>query len=167
MDPTLPSSRHPASEPAIRVLMMPRDTNAYGTIFGGVILSHLDQAGAIEAKRHTRRKVVTVAMREVTFKEPVRVGDLVSFYAHTVRRGRTSVTVHVDVIATRGRAPYGRVEVTDADIVFVAVDDEGKPVPLDPQPPGVGPGARPEGTEGRGNAPPDFIVEDGEERDPL
>ncbi|HKB16919.1 MAG TPA: acyl-CoA thioesterase [Planctomycetota bacterium] len=118
--------------PAIRVTMMPRDTNAMGTIFGGVILSYLDQAGAVEAHRHTARPVVTVAMREVVFKRPVFVGDLVSFYAQTVRKGRTSITVRVDVEAERASAPGKRFPVTHAEVVYVAVDAGRKPVPLRP-----------------------------------
>src|SRR5262245_7886016 len=91
-------------QPAIRVVMMPKDTNAHGTIFGGVILNHVDLAGAVEAQRHTARKVVTVAMHEVKFIAPVLVGDLVSFYTETVKIGTTSVTVRVTVDAKRGAA---------------------------------------------------------------
>ena len=80
-------------QPAIRVMMMPRDTNALGTIFGGIILSYIDQAGAVEAHRHARGRLVTVAMREVEFHQPVFVGDLVSFYAEATRLGNTSITV--------------------------------------------------------------------------
>ena len=116
--------------PAIRVAMMPRDTNAMGTIFGGVILSYLDQAGAVEAHRHTPHPVVTVAMREVVFKRPVFVGDLVSFYTRIVRKGRTSITVRVDVEAERAGAPGKRFPVTHAEVIYVAVDAERKPLPL-------------------------------------
>lgn len=110
--------------------MLPRDTNAMGTIFGGVILSYLDQAGAVEAHRHTRRTIVTVAMREVVFKAPVFVGDLVSFHARTVKKGRTSVTVRVDVEAERMGLPGKRIPVTHAEVVYVAVDKNRRPVPL-------------------------------------
>jgi acyl-CoA thioesterase YciA len=111
--------------------MMPRDTNAMGTIFGGVILSYLDQAGAVEAHRHTAHPVVTVAMREVVFRKPVFVGDLVSFHARTRRVGKTSVTVRVDVVADRlgARSP---IPVTHAEVVYVAVDGRRKAVPLRP-----------------------------------
>ena len=85
------SSQSPV-EPSIRVVMMPKDTNAHGTIFGGVILSYIDQAAAVEAKRHGAAFIVTVAMREVVFHEPVYVGDLVSFYTRLVRIGNTSIT---------------------------------------------------------------------------
>src|SRR5256885_17136683 len=85
----------PQSQPAIRVVMMPRDANYLGTIFGGVILNSLDLAGAIEAQRHTTNKLVTVAMHEVNFIAPVFVGDLVSFYTETLGVGTTSITVRI------------------------------------------------------------------------
>jgi Acyl-CoA hydrolase len=112
-------------DPAIRITLLPRDTNSQGTIFGGVILSYIDTAGAIEAHRHTRMdRFVTVAMREVIFHKPVFVGDLVSFYCETVRVGTTSITVRVVVEAERlGRD--GQVRVTEAEVVYVAVDKEG------------------------------------------
>src|SRR6478752_10250378 len=92
--------------PAIRVLLLPKDTNAYGTIFGGVILSHIDLASAIEARKIAPHHYVTKAMREVEFHEPVHLGDIVSFYTETVRVGRTSVTVRVLVEAERwGEVP--------------------------------------------------------------
>lgn len=117
------------SQPAIRVIMMPKHTNAYGTIFGGIILSHIDQAGAVEAHRHVSGRLVTVAMREVEFLSPVFVGDLVSFFTETVRIGRTSVTVRVAVEAER-RKGTGKAQVTEAEVVYVNVDDEGRPTPL-------------------------------------
>jgi acyl-CoA thioesterase YciA len=110
--------------------MLPRDTNAMGTIFGGVILSYVDQAGAVEAHRHTKHNVVTVAMREVVFKAPVFVGDLVSFHAQTVRVGTTSVTVRVSVEAERLSEPERTIPVTEAEVVYVAVDAARRPVPL-------------------------------------
>jgi len=118
------------AQPAIRVLMMPKDTNALGTIFGGFILNHLDVAGLIEAKRHTPRKLVTVAMHEVKFVAPVFVGDLVSFYTETLKIGTTSITVRVTVDATRFAEPHENVQVTHAEIVYVAVDGNGKAVPV-------------------------------------
>jgi acyl-CoA thioesterase YciA len=93
-----------AHEPAIRVSMLPRDTNAHGTIFGGVLLAYIDQAGAIATRPHCDL-VVTVKMNEVVFHEPVYVGDLVSFYARIVRVGTTSITVKVEVTAERWRQP--------------------------------------------------------------
>ncbi len=115
-------------EAAIRVLMMPRDTNHRGTIFGGVILSHIDQAGAVGALKAGCAQVVTVAMDKVEFHAPVMVGDLVSFYTEVVRRGRTSITVRVEVESLRRNG--GSFQVTSADVTFVNVDDAGCPVPL-------------------------------------
>src|SRR5439155_649515 len=85
--------------PAIKVLLLPKDTNPHGTIFGGVILSHIDLASAVEARRSGAKRFVTKAMREVEFHEPVFLGDVVNFYTETVRIGRTSITVHVEVEA--------------------------------------------------------------------
>lgn len=116
-------------QPAIRVVMMPKDTNAYGTIFGGIILSHIDQAGAVEAHRHVTGRLVTVAMREVEFHAPVFVGDLVSYFTETVRIGRTSLTVRVTVEAERGLGS-GRVKVTEAEVVYVHIDQDHRPVPV-------------------------------------
>jgi acyl-CoA thioesterase YciA len=114
------------SDPAIRITLLPRDTNSQGTIFGGVILSYIDTAGAIEAHRHTKmERFVTVAMREVIFHKPVFVGDLVSFYAETIRIGETSITVRVIVEAERLGASE-RVRVTEAEVVYVALDKKGQ-----------------------------------------
>src|ERR687892_1360442 len=115
-------------EPTLRVTMLPRDTNARGTIFGGVILSHIDLAGGIAASRQAARNFVTRAMREVEFIAPVYVGDVVSFYTSVVRQGTTSVTVKVSVEAERGKEPRHRVKVTEAEVIYVAVDEAGKPV---------------------------------------
>lgn len=110
-------------DPAIRITLLPRDTNSAGTIFGGVILSYIDMAGAIEAHRRTRmERFVTVAMREVIFHKPVFVGDLVSFYAQTVRIGTTSITIRVIVEAERVGTGMEEVRVTEAEVVYVAVD---------------------------------------------
>jgi len=118
------------AQPAIRVVMMPRDTNPMGTIFGGIILSHIDVAGAVEAHRHSSRDMATVAMHEVKFIAPVLVGDLVSFYTETLRIGRTSITVRVTVDARRARPPHEVVRVTQAEVVYVAVESPGHPVPV-------------------------------------
>ena len=115
-------------EPAIRVIMLPRDTNSHGTIFGGVILSHLDMAGWVEARKHALHRFVTVSMREVEFLAPVYVGDIVSFYTDTMRIGRTSITVRVEVEAQREAGE--RVRVTEADVVYVAVDETGRSIPV-------------------------------------
>jgi len=108
---------------AIRVTMMPRDTNHHGTIFGGVVLSYIDIAGGVEAARHTGHDLfVTVAMKEVIFHEPVYVGDLVSFYAETIKVGNTSITIRVVVEAERFGSRDQVVRVTEAELVFVAVN---------------------------------------------
>lgn len=121
-------------QPAIRVIMMPKDTNALGTIFGGIILSYIDQAGAVAAHRHTLGRLVTVAMREVEFHHPVFVGDLVSFYAEILHSGTTSVRVKVIVEAERQSHGSERVLVTQAEVVYVHVDDQGRPSPLETPP---------------------------------
>jgi acyl-CoA thioesterase YciA len=118
-----------ADGPSIRVVMMPKDTNAHGTIFGGVILSYIDQAAAVEAKRQGASFIVTVAMREVVFHEPVHVGDLVSFYTRLVRMGTTSITVGVEVFAQREGAREG-VRVTAAEVTFVNLDENRRPIPI-------------------------------------
>ena len=117
-------------EPTLRVTMLPRDTNARGTIFGGVILSHIDMAGGIAASRQASRNFVTRAMREVEFIAPVYVGDVVSFYTSITRQGTTSLTIKVSVEAERGKEPRHRVKVTEAEVIFVAVDEGGRPIPL-------------------------------------
>ena len=117
-------------QPAIRVVMMPRDLNPLGTIFGGLILSYVDVAGAVEARRHSDRKMVTVALHEVKFLAPVLVGDLVSFYTELVRIGTTSITIRVTVEAKRGKAPRESVRVTQAEVVYVAIDEAGQPIPV-------------------------------------
>ena len=130
-----------AEEASLRVTMMPRDTNVHGTIFGGIILSYIDQAGAVHARRIGCANVVTVAMDGVIFHQPVYVGDIVDFFTETVRIGRTSVTVKVWVEAERWGSPpaapgatgHGeRVKVTEAEVVVVAVDAEGRCVPVRP-----------------------------------
>ena len=107
---------------AIRITMLPRDTNARGTIFGGVILSYIDIAAAIEARKHTLKKIVTKAMHEAVFVAPVFVGDLVSFYCETGKIGTTSITVRVVVEAEHYGGPSDSVRVTEAEVVYVAVD---------------------------------------------
>ena len=127
---------------AIQVVMMPRDTNPNGTIFGGVLLSHIDQAGAIAARRelslrggNPKAAFVTVAINRVEFKLPVMVGDVVKFQTHCVKAGRTSMTMHVDVVAERGAEEF---HVTEAEAVYVAIDPsmpvaDRRPVPLFPE----------------------------------
>ena len=117
-------------EPTLRVTMLPRDTNARGTIFGGVILSHIDLAGGIAASRCAERNFVTRAMHAVEFIAPVYVGDVVSFYASILHTGTSSVTIKVDVEAERAKDPNQRVKVTEAEVIYVAVDEAGKPIAL-------------------------------------
>jgi acyl-CoA thioesterase YciA len=121
------------TEPAIKALMMPRDTNVHGTIFGGVLLSLIDQAGAVHARTEGLDRVVTVAMQAVEFKLPVFVGDVVSFCCDTVKRGRTSMTVRVDVWAQRFEPSTEPVHVTEAEVTFVHVDANRCPIPLPPE----------------------------------
>lgn len=117
-------------DPTLRVTLLPRDTNRHGSIFGGVILSHVDLAGAIEARKSCGPlNFVTVALDRVVFHKPVFVGDVVSLYAETVKVGRTSVIVRVIVEAMRMETE-GVVRVTEADVVYVAVDKDWKPVPI-------------------------------------
>lgn len=116
--------------PSIRKVMMPRDTNALGTIFGGVILSQIDLAAAVEAHKLWAGRLVTVAMDKIDFKQPVWVGDLVSFYTETTRVGRTSITVKVNVWAQRRFGHDGHAHVTEASVTMVAVDDDFKPAPI-------------------------------------
>ena len=116
---------------AIRITMMPRDTNAHGTVFGGIILSYIDVAGGVEAVRHTKHeRFVTVAMKEVIFHEPVFIGDLVSFYAETLRVGRSSITIHVDVEAERFGNQGQKVKVTSAEVTFVAINKNREKVTI-------------------------------------
>ncbi len=127
--------------PAIKVVMMPKDTNAHGTIFGGVILAHIDLASGVEAFKVAPHLYVTKAMHEVEFHEPVYTGDLVSFFSTVVRVGRTSVTIRVEVeaerwgwdAAKRGIGRGEKVKVTEAEVVLVAVDGEGRPVSIRPE----------------------------------
>lgn len=114
-------------DPAIRVVLQPKDTNKHGTIFGGVILSYIDLAGAVEASKTTTQRIVTAGMKEVDFKAPVFIGEVVSFYTKTTRIGRTSICVKVDVESTRG---HNVVHVTSAELTFVCLDEAGKPTPV-------------------------------------
>ena len=118
-------------EASLRITMMPRDTNVHGTIFGGIILSYIDLAGAVHARKAGCANVVTVAMDGVVFHEPVFVGDVVSFRTRTKHVGRTSLRVHVVVEAWR-YADNAQVTVTEAEVVYVNVDAERRPVPIPP-----------------------------------
>ncbi len=140
--------------PAIRITLLPRDTNPQGTIFGGIILSYIDMAGAVEAHRRTGvERFVTVAMREVVFHAPVFVGDLVSFYAETERIGTTSITIRVVVEAQRyGGTGEERIKVTEADVVYVAVDSNRRKmkIPQTHAAPADAAESRPQETSGAG-----------------
>jgi acyl-CoA thioesterase YciA len=116
-------------DPAIRVVLLPRDTNSLGTIFGGIILSYIDQAGAVAVAKATAQRFVTVALKEVVFKQPVRLGEVVSFYAEVIKVGRASITVEVDVEVNRGDGSVR--EVTEAQVTFVCINAEGKPIPVE------------------------------------
>ena len=121
----------PDRVPAIKVMLLPKDTNALGTIFGGVILSHIDLASAVEARKAAPHRYVTKSMHEVEFHAPVFVGDIISFFTETLRVGRTSIAVRVLVEAERWSSGQGeRVKVTEAEVVLVAVDETGKPIPV-------------------------------------
>lgn len=122
-----PAARYPDHAVALRVATLPRDTNHYGTIFGGVILSYIDQAGFVEARRHGRHRWVTAAVDRVEFQAPVHVGDVVTLYTKTGRLGTKSVTVEVLVEAER-YASGEVVQVTTATMTMVAVDAAGKPI---------------------------------------
>lgn len=122
-------AQHPSGyrDPAIRVVLLPRDTNKHGTIFGGIILSYIDLAAAAEVTKLTRQRIVTVAIKEVVFRAPVMVGEIVSFYASVSHIGRTSISVHVEVEVDRGKE---HIAVTQAHVTFVCVDQDGRPTPV-------------------------------------
>lgn len=122
-DDVLPSERHAT----LRVVPMPADTNSVGDIFGGWIMSHVDVAGGIAAARRAGGRVVTVAVNALTFRKPVMVGDVVSFYTEVVRIGRTSITVKVDVYAERRVEARQCVKVTEATLTYVAIDEQRRP----------------------------------------
>lgn len=119
-------------QPALRVMPMPADLNPAGDVFGGWVMSMVNIAGAIPATRRARSRVATIAVNSFTFKQPVSVGDLVSFYADVVSVGRTSVTVDVEVYAERDPENPVVVKVTEARLTYVALDDKGRKRPLPP-----------------------------------
>jgi acyl-CoA thioesterase YciA len=121
----------PDKQPVLRIVPMPADTNAHGTIFGGWVMAQVDIAGSIPAWERAQGPVVTVAVNSFVFKEPVFVGDLVSFYARVLKTGRTSVTVDVEVYAQRGRSK-DVVKVTEAQLTYVAVDPDRRPRDVPP-----------------------------------
>jgi acyl-CoA thioesterase YciA len=113
--------------PELRVVPMPSDSNVHGDVFGGWIMAQVDIAGSLPATRRANGRVVTVAVNSFVFRNPVFVGDLLSFYAHVVKVGRTSITVNVEVYAERSRLQAQTVKVTEATLTYVATDDERKP----------------------------------------
>ncbi len=117
--------------PSIKLVMLPKDTNSLGNIFGGVILSNIDLAAAVHAKRVAPLRYVTKVMHEVEFIAPVKVGDAVSFYTETVKVGNTSITIKVLVQVERGIGKTEQIKVTEAEVVMVAVDKEGTPIAID------------------------------------
>ena len=122
-----PKVELPDIEPALRVVPMPADANVYGDVFGGWVMAQVDIAGGFKARRVASGRVATVAVTSFTFKEPISVGDLVSFYARIVRIGKTSITVDVEVFAERHDSDLESVvKVTEAELVYVAVDAMGK-----------------------------------------
>jgi len=123
-------------ELVLKVIPMPGDCNANGDIFGGWVMAQVDLAGAVIPARYTQGRQATVAVNQFIFKQPVRVGDILSLFASLTRIGRTSVTVQVEVYAERFRAQGTYVKVTEASLTYVAIDDEGKPRPI-PRPHGT------------------------------
>jgi acyl-CoA thioesterase YciA len=121
--PSLPSDK----ELVMKVIPLPADTNANGDIFGGWVMAQVDLAGSVLPARLIRGRMVTVAVNEFLFKQPVRVGDLLSFYSEVLRVGRTSVTVKVEVYAERFRTQGQYTKVTEATVTYVAIDNEGRP----------------------------------------
>jgi acyl-CoA thioesterase YciA len=123
----------PDTEPALRVVPMPADANQHGDIFGGWVMSQVDIAGSIPASRRARGRVATVAVNSFVFREPVLIGDVVSFYAHITREGRTSITVSVEVYAQRNPTEVICVKVTEASLTYVAVAPDRRPRVLLPE----------------------------------
>jgi acyl-CoA thioesterase YciA len=117
-------------ELVLKVIPMPADCNANGDIFGGWVMAQVDLAGAVVPARFVRGRMATVAVNQFIFKQPVRVGDILSFFAHVTRIGNTSITVQVEVFAERFSAQGQYVKVTEASLTYVAIDNEGKPRPI-------------------------------------
>jgi acyl-CoA thioesterase YciA len=124
--PALPQDK----QPALRVMPMPADANQHGDIFGGWIMAQVDIAGGTVASRLARGRVATVAVKEFVFKQPVQIGDVLSFYSEVVRIGNTSITVKVEVFAERRPADPTVVKVTEATLTYVAIDRDGRPRPV-------------------------------------
>ncbi len=114
----------------LRVMPLPADANGNGDVFGGWIMAQVDLAGAVLPARIAKGRIATVAVNQFVFKQPVSIGDLLSFYAKVERIGTTSVTVHVEVYAERNPAALQVVKVTEANLTYVAIDMQGKPRPI-------------------------------------
>lgn len=125
--PPLPSLPNDHRELVLKVIPMPADCNANGDIFGGWVMAQVDLAGAVLPARYVRGRMATVAVNQFIFKQPVRVGDILSFYSQVTRIGRTSITVEVEVFAERFSAQGQYVKVTEASLTYVAIDVEGRP----------------------------------------
>ena len=129
------NSSAPASLPTdkdlvLKVIPMPADCNANGDIFGGWVMAQVDLAGAVMAARAVRGRMATVAVNQFIFKQPVRVGDILSFYSHVSKVGNTSITVQVEVFAERFQTQGNYIKVTEASLTYVAIDEGGKPRPI-------------------------------------
>ncbi|MBK6366158.1 MAG: acyl-CoA thioesterase [Polaromonas sp.] len=128
---TSPSTNHVAlpldKELVLKVIPMPADCNANGDIFGGWVMAQVDLAGSVVPARYTQGRMATVAVNEFIFKQPVRVGDILSFFSAVTRIGRTSITVKVEVYAERYNTQGNYIKVTEALVTYVAIDDQGKP----------------------------------------
>jgi len=122
-------------ELVLKVIPMPADSNANGDIFGGWVMAQVDLAGSVIPARYTQGRMATVAVNEFIFKQPVRVGDILSFYSKLIHVGRTSVTVRVEVYAERFSAQGRYIKVTEALVTYVAIDEQGRPRPLPGQVP--------------------------------
>ena len=117
-------------ELVLKVIPMPADTNGNGDIFGGWVMAQVDLAGAVLPARYVRGRMATVAVNQFIFKQPVRVGDILSFFSHVTRVGNTSITVQVEVFAERFSSQGQYVKVTEASLTYVAIDKEGRPRPI-------------------------------------
>ena len=120
-------------ELVLKVIPMPADSNANGDIFGGWVMAQVDLAGSVLPARYAKGRMATVAVNQFIFKQPVRVGDILSFYSEVTRIGRTSVTVKVEVFAERFQSQGQYVKVTEASVTYVAIDDAGRPRPIPPR----------------------------------
>ena len=122
-------------ELVLKVIPLPADLNANGDVFGGWVMAQVDLAGSVLPARYTQGRMATVAVKEFIFKQPVRVGDILSFYSEVTRIGRTSITVKVEVYAERFRSQGQYLKVTEASVTYVAIDEAGQPRPIPARPP--------------------------------